>query len=137
MDSDVEVAGASRDEACEFYSNTRKARDELVLRVLKAKAALDEGLRLHDEAWEDLEVDDLVVEFSRLRLPGLEDQLDHAIERLSEQQAALLRMRAEYNRKSDAYNTLKPAARLEATTGAALTYSPAITRRSPARGDSD
>jgi hypothetical protein len=90
------------DEACQVYLNTRKTRDALVQSVLKAKAALDEALRLSDEVWHD-EVDDLVLDFSEQRLPGLEDKLDYAIERLLEQQAALVQMRAEYHRKSDAY----------------------------------
>ena len=120
MKSDLEVARARRDEACEAYSNTRKARDELVQSVHKAKAALDEALRLRDEIWDDDEVDDLVLEFSEKRLLGFEDELDHAIERLSEQQAALLQMSAEYSRKSDTYrNAFKRAARLAASSGKA------------------
>jgi hypothetical protein len=111
MVSDVEVARARSKEACEACSNAREARNELVQSVYKANAALDEGLRLHDEAWDDLEVDDLVVEFFRQRLPDLDDELEQAIKSLSEQQAALLQMSAECDRTSDAYcNALKQKA---------------------------
>jgi hypothetical protein len=114
MDSDIEVARASRDEACAACSNTWEARNELLQSVYKAKAALDEALRLSDEIWDDLKIDDLVLKFADRRLPGLEDELDHAIERLSEQQTALIQMRAEYTRKSDAYSALKTPAPVDA-----------------------
>jgi hypothetical protein len=72
-----------------------------------------------------------VVEFSRQRLEDLDDELDTAIERLSEQQAALLQMSAEYNRKSDAHCALARAARLEAPSGAALPKRPGDDAKAP------